>query len=107
MNLVASHDTARVLSNLDGVPDDRGDKTIAGAFPSYKDTSEAAKQRQYLVAFLQMTYPGAPTIYYGDEIGMVGADDPDNRRAMTWGEGNKEIVEWYSYLAKVRSDEKD
>ena len=51
-----------------------------------------------------MTYPGAPTIYYGDEIGMVGADDPDDRRGMTWGQGNKQIVEWYATMAKIRSN---
>lgn len=104
MNLVGSHDTSRVLSSLDGIADDRADTTIAGAFPSYETTSNEAKQKQYVVALLQMTYAGAPTIYYGDEIGMVGADDPDDRRAMAWGEGNKDIVEWYAYLAKMRSE---
>ena len=46
---------------------------------------DEAKQKQYLVALMQFTYAGAPTIYYGDELGMVGADDPDDRRAMIWG----------------------
>lgn len=102
MNLVGSHDTTRLLSALDGIEDDRNQKETDKAFPSYEETSELAKQRQYLVAFVQMTYPGAPTIYYGDEIGMVGADDPDDRRAMEWGKGNKELVEWYASLAAVR-----
>lgn len=102
MNLVGSHDTTRVLSYLDGIDDDRNQKEIEKAFPSYETTSKEAKARQYVVAFIQMTYPGAPMIYYGDEIGMVGADDPDNRRAMTWGYGNKELVEWYATMAKVR-----
>ncbi|MGN0350089.1 MAG: alpha-amylase family glycosyl hydrolase [Roseburia sp.] len=103
MNLVGSHDTARVLSYLDGIDDDRKDTSIAGAFPTYETTSDLAKERQYLVAFLQFTYAGAPTIYYGDEIGMVGADDPDDRRAFTWGQGNKELVTWYATLAEIRS----
>lgn len=102
MNLVGSHDTTRLLSYLDGVDDDRNQKEVDKAFPSYAATSDKAKASQYLVAFIQMTYPGAPTIYYGDEIGMVGADDPDDRRAMTWGEGNKELVEWYATMAKIR-----
>lgn len=104
MNLVASHDTSRILSYLDGIDDDRNQKEVENAFPTYKNTSDLAKNLQYLVAFIQMTYPGAPTIYYGDEIGMVGADDPDDRRAMTWGQGNKEIVEWYASMAKMRSE---
>lgn len=104
MNLVGSHDTTRILSYLDGIPDDRSGATMATAFPTYETTSDTAKQRQYLVSFLQFTYAGAPTIYYGDEIGMVGADDPDDRRAMEWGRGNQELVEWYAKLAAIRSE---
>ena len=103
MNLVASHDTSRILSYLDDLEDDRYQKDIAHAFPTYEATSDRAKQLQYVVSFLQFTYAGAPTIYYGDEIGMVGGDDPDDRRAFTWGKGNQEIVEWYAELAAIRS----
>ena len=85
MNLVDSHDTTRLLSYLDGIDDDRNQKEISEAFPTYENTSDEAKQKQYLVALMQFTYAGAPTIYYGDELGMVGADDPDDRRAMIWG----------------------
>ncbi|SDY35004.1 alpha-amylase family glycosyl hydrolase [Lachnobacterium bovis] len=102
MNLVGSHDTARVLSVLDGVEDDRKQKEEDKAFPSYETTSDVAKQRQHLVSLIQFTYPGAPTIYYGDEIGMVGADDPDDRRAFEWGKGNKELVNWYAKLSGIR-----
>lgn len=103
MNLVGSHDTTRLLSALDGIEDDRKQTDVESAFPSYETTSELAKERQYLVAFIQMTYPGAPTIYYGDEIGMVGADDPDDRRAMEWGKGNQQTVETYAQLAAIRA----
>ncbi len=102
MNLVGSHDTTRILSYLDGIPDDRAGATMATAFPTYATTSQTAKDRQYLVAFLQFTYAGAPTIYYGDEIGMVGADDPDDRRAFEWGKGNEDLVTWYATLAAIR-----
>lgn len=61
MNLLDSHDTARFLSIA------KGDKT--------------ALKLAWLAMF---TYPGAPTIYYGDEIGMEGAKDPDCRRGMIW-----------------------
>ena len=103
MNLVASHDTSRILSYLDGVEDDRYQKDMESAFPTYEGTSDEAKQLQYVVSFIQFTYAGAPTIYYGDEIGMVGGDDPDDRRAMTWGMGNQDIVEWYATLAAIRA----
>ena len=103
MNLVASHDTSRILSYLDDVEDDRYQKDVDSAFPTYEGTSEEAKQLQYVVSFLQFTYAGAPTIYYGDEIGMVGGDDPDDRRAFTWGKGNQDIVEWYAEMAAIRA----
>ena len=103
MNLVGSHDTTRILSYLDGIGDDRNQKDIDSAFPTYEKTSDLAKQRQYLVAFLQFTYAGAPTIYYGDEIGMVGSDDPDDRRAFEWGKGNEALVTYYATLAEIRS----
>ena len=103
MNLVGSHDTTRLLSYLDGIGDDRNQKDFDSAFPTYEKTSQLAKDRQYLVAFLQFTYAGAPTIYYGDEIGMVGSDDPDDRRAFEWGKGNRELVEYYARLAAIRN----
>ncbi len=103
MNLVDSHDTTRILSYLDGIADSRADKSLTAAFPTYETTSDTAKQMQYSVAFLQFTYPGAPTIYYGDELGMVGADDPDDRRAMIWGKGNRDLLEWYATLSQVRN----
>ena len=103
MNLVGSHDTTRVLSYLNGTDDDRKQTDIANAFPTFENTSDLAKKQQYLVAFMQFTYAGAPTIYYGDEIGMVGADDPDDRRAFEWGKGNKDLVTWYATLANIRS----
>ena len=103
MNLVGSHDTTRILSYLDGIGDDRNQKDFNSAFPTYEGTSKLAKDRQYLVAFLQFTYAGAPTIYYGDEIGMVGSDDPDDRRAFEWGMGSEELVNWYARLAAIRN----
>lgn len=104
MNLVDSHDTTRILSYLDGIDDDRNQKEVDEAFPTYENTSDLAKKKQYLIAFMQFTYAGAPTIYYGDELGMVGADDPDDRRPMIWGQGDQQLLEWYAKLAKIRSN---
>jgi cyclomaltodextrinase / maltogenic alpha-amylase / neopullulanase len=63
LNLLASHDTPRVRSMLGG--------------------DRAALQ---LALLLQATLPGAPCIYYGDEVGLPGGHDPDNRRAFPWDE---------------------
>ncbi len=61
MNLLGSHDLARFLHFAGG---DKSSLRLATLF--------------------QMTFPGAPSIYYGDEVGMEGGHDPDNRRAFPW-----------------------
>ena len=44
---------------------------------------------------MQMTWPGAPTIYYGDEAGVVGFTDPDNRRTYPWGHEDQNLLEFH------------
>lgn len=46
-------------------------------------------------AVIQMTWPGAPTIYYGDEAGVFGWTDPDNRRTFPWGKEDLELTEFH------------
>lgn len=47
---------------------------------------------------IQMTWPGAPTIYYGDEAGVCGWTDPDNRRTYPWGSEDLELIEFHRYM---------
>ncbi|MDE2371861.1 MAG: hypothetical protein KGN16_23030 [Burkholderiales bacterium] len=70
MNLLSSHDVARSLYVL-GWHGDTGDEALA-------------KRRMRLAVFLQMIWPGAPMVYYGDEVGMTGGDDPYNRGPYPW-----------------------
>ena len=51
---------------------------------------------------MQMTWPGSPTIYYGDEAGVCGWTDPDNRRTYPWGKENLELIEFHCYLTGIR-----
>ena len=95
MNLVDSHDTQRIISDFDGAQ--KSVKAIAG------EPSATALEKVRLIPLIQMTYPGAPTIYYGDEAAMPGADDPDNRRGMIWGKGDQSTVEWYAKLINIRN----
>lgn len=53
-------------------------------------------------AVIQMTWPGAPTLYYGDEAGLVGWTDPDNRRAYPWGREDQALIAFYRALARLR-----
>ena len=51
---------------------------------------------------IQMTWPGAPTIYYGDEAGLVGWTDPDNRRCYPWGREDQDLIDMHRSLAALR-----
>jgi glycosidase len=82
-NLIDSHDTPRFL---------------------YKAGED--KEKLKLAAFLQFTMPGAPMIFYGDEVGMTGEDDPDCRRGMLWDEEKQDKVmfEYYQRLIVLRKE---
>ena len=84
-NLVDSHDTERLSSmikNPDREYDRDGDERNPNYDPGKPDKMDYKKQM--LIAAFQMTYKGAPMIYYGDEVGMWGADDPHDRNPMVW-----------------------
>ncbi len=85
-NLVDSHDTDRLASMI--VNPDRAYNSKANPRnnPVYNVSKpDAAEiQRQKLIVLFQMTYVGAPMIYYGDEAGMWGATDPGDRKPMLW-----------------------
>lgn len=86
-NLVDSHDTDRLVSMVQN-PDRPYDEQnrVQDNNPSYDNSkpSATAYKRARLVVLVQMTYVGAPMVYYGDEVGMWGADDPTNRKPMLW-----------------------
>ncbi len=52
----------------------------------------------------QMTWPGAPTIYYGDEAGVCGWTDPDNRRTYPWGNENQELIAFHKDIIRIHKD---
>ena len=72
MNLLSSHDVPRTLHVF-------GD--VDGATPAQ---AALAKDKLRLAMLFQMTYPGAPAIYYGDEVGVTGGPDPMNRATYPW-----------------------
>ena len=86
MNLYESHDTDRLPSQIINA-DTKYDKRVnVSDFADYdvrKPNAEELKTQKLMVLF-QMTYLGAPMIYYGSETGMWGADDPDERKPMLW-----------------------
>jgi cyclomaltodextrinase len=95
MNLLSSHDQARAL-HVFGWHDDTRDPAVINR----------AKQRLKLAVLFQMIYPGAPTIYYGDEVGLTGGDDPYNRAAYPWadqgGQPDTALLADFQRLTKMR-----
>lgn len=96
LNLLDSHDTERLLWTL-----------TDGPYDASRDSYGADDlQRLRLAALIQFTQAGMPTIYYGDEVGLTGADDPDDRRTMPWGAAgvplNRSLYAWYARLAAAR-----
>ncbi len=82
--LVGNHDVSRFMAFADGdlVPGDGQDEKTVGWAGDMKVNLDRAYDRLALAQALALTLPGCPMIYYGDEIGLTGAGDPDNRRPM-------------------------
>ncbi len=102
-NLITSHDTER-LSSLIKNPNRNYDRDADERNPDY-DPSKPTQieiEIQKLIAAFQITYLGAPMIYYGDEVGMWGADDPHCRKPMVWDDLNydDEIIDKNSGFSK-------
>lgn len=55
---------------------------------------------------MQMTWVGAPTVYYGDEVGLCGFTDPDNRRTYPWGHEDQELLAFHKEMIRIHKTEK-
>jgi glycosidase len=87
-NLLASHDTDRLVSMImnPGRGYDRANSERPGSAYNGAKPSDEAYRRALLAVAAQMTYVGAPMIWYGDEVGMWGSDDPFCRKPMLWAD---------------------
>ncbi|MGI6721599.1 MAG: glycoside hydrolase family 13 protein [Anaerovoracaceae bacterium] len=103
MNILGTHDTVRVITALAG-------KDL-GYNPSREQQAaarlEPAEWKRGLnmlkiAVVLQMTLPGVPCIYYGDEAGTEGYKDPFNRTCYPWGHENRDLLDWYRTIIGIR-----
>ena len=92
MNELSNHDHSRFMT--------RTNRTVGRlASMGAAAASEGIHPEVYREAVLvQMTWPGAPTLYYGDETGVCGWTDPDNRRTYPWGREDYELIEFHRYM---------
>lgn len=103
MNLLDTHDTARIISVLG----DSGDTSTREKRAVAKISDDAHAQKLVkIAATLQYTLPGVPCLYYGDEAGLEGFEDPFNRRCYPWKQENKNYLRMYKKLGKMRAEQK-
>ena len=105
LNLIGSHDRARVLTLLGDAPEPESlSDEQRRNYRLPEDKLSLAKSRLWLALVLQMTSPGVPSIYYGDEAGLEGYADPYNRAPYPWGnEDGDTLVMHQEALALRRS----
>ena len=103
MNLLGTHDTPRVLSVLaraDQKAPENPDKRAC--YRLDKESRRIGAERLKLASLLLFTHLGSPTVYYGDEGGMEGLEDPFNRAYFREETLDRELIGWYRKLASIR-----
>ena len=96
LNQLDNHDHSRFLTRTNHVV---GRVSEWGYLGAEQGTDKSLLRAAVL---LQMTWPGAPGIYYGDEVGLAGFTDPDNRRTFPWDRGDSEILDFYCNTIHLR-----
>lgn len=95
MNELSNHDHSRFLTRTNhkvGRAEDLGTEAAE------RDVNKGVFREAVVV---QMTWPGAPTIYYGDEAGLCGFTDPDNRRTYPWGNEDQSLIEFHRDIIAI------
>ena len=105
MNLIGSHDRIRAVNILGGVTnfDELRPGIDVNNFKFDERQGKIAKARLLMAALWQMTYPGVPCVYYGDEIALEGFKDPQNRRTYPWDGGDDNIRQQYKKFIAERN----
>ena len=98
MNELSNHDHSRFLTRTNhmvGRVEHLGPKAA-------NEYTNLGVMREAVV--MQMTWVGAPTVYYGDEAGVCGFTDPDNRRTYPWGHENKELIAFHKEIIRIHKE---
>ncbi len=98
MNELSNHDHSRFLTRTNK----RVGRTNNLGPQAANEGVNKAVLREAVV--IQMTWPGAPTIYYGDEAGLCGFTDPDNRRTYPWGSEDHELIRFHKEMIRIHKE---
>ena len=105
MNFLGTHDTPRILTLLGYGGDGQDhDKDWRAAYRMTDSQYLLGRTKLMLGALVLFAFPGSPTVYYGDEVGMEGFEDPFNRRTYPWGSEDQTLLDWYTALGKARKE---
>lgn len=100
MNLLGTHDTPRILTVLgddfEGTKEEKATRFLS------EEAKKIALARLRMATFLQFTLPGMAAVYYGDEVGMEGFDDPFSRRYFPWGREDRALQSHFAALAEMK-----
>ena len=102
MNVLATHDTYRLLSAVGEVKVYGKSKEEQEKIVMQGEVYERAKQNLKIASVLQYTLCGVPSVYYGDEIGMQGYSDPLNRRTFKWDKQDLDLKNFFVKLGEIR-----
>lgn len=101
MNELSNHDHSRFLTRTNHKV---GRVGTLGSQAAEEGINKAVFREAVMI---QMTWPGAPTIYYGDEAGMCGFTDPDNRRTFPWGQEDQELIAYHKEMIKIHKENRE
>ena len=98
MNELSNHDHSRFLTRTNHKV---GRISYAGAEAASEGVNPAVMREAVAI---QMTWPGAPTVYYGDEAGLCGFTDPDNRRTYPWGREDYQMIDFHRVMIRIHKN---
>ncbi len=98
MNELSNHDHSRFLTRTNHIV---GRTALTGPDAAGFGINHAVMR---MAVVMQMTWVGAPTVYYGDEAGVVGWTDPDSRRTYPWGWENQEMIDFHRETIRIHKD---
>ena len=101
MNELSNHDHSRFLTRTNHKV---GRVANLGSHAASENINKAVLREAVV---MQMTWPGAPTVYYGDEAGVCGFTDPDNRRTYPWGNEDKELIEFHKAMIAIHKENEE
>ncbi len=101
MNELSNHDHSRFLTRTNHRV---GRTNTLGPHAANEGVNKAVMREAVVI---QMTWPGAPTIYYGDEAGVCGFTDPDNRRTYPWGHEDHEMISFHKDIIRIHKSHKE